>query len=276
MTDTDSESIEVELDEQSAVNPSLLPNPETLTFGPHGSSEAPDLKFDSVRLRVGRRPIARNLRTLYNQTGQATAPSPPINRAHDIWVLTYSVGLLGRPDVRQLGFSVRFPERPRVTIAQVFPETRFVQQVEGKLRGEAAIDLTGAAHLPAFSVGDSGTAGVHAEAGASASISAGIACNLSFALMSSVIQATGYGDFVGEWRFMKEGKRPLLGDQLMAHVLLAPKGIDLIKFDVQVSAVVKTSWWDDAPAMLRSAWIPLRCNLPEDESGLGSAGLTSP
>jgi hypothetical protein len=109
-------------------------------------------------------------------------------------------------------------------------------------------------------------------AGANATIVAkvGAACNLSFAVMSSTIQATGVGDNVGEWQFEKE-ETPLLGDQIMAHVILVPRYTRALHFEVQTTALATTSWWKDAPAMFRSDWIPLKCELPNYQQALRSA-----
>jgi len=88
--------------------------------------------------------------------------------------------------------------------------------------------------------------------------------------MSGTIQSTGVGDSVGEWLFEKEDT-PLLGDQIMAHVILVPRYTRALHFDVQASAVMATPWWEDAPAMFRSDWIALKCDLPDYQQALRSA-----
>ena len=262
---------EIALDSSNAVDPNLLIAPSDRMAGPKTKTSDGefDAAFEKVSMRVGRRPVARSLVALYQASEQPIPADMAVFGAYDLWLITYSLSLMQAKRVKEVGFTVRFPKKPRVTILQVFPHTRFLRKIDGHVRNTATIDLTGGARVPSLGV-DIGGASVEVGGKLAVSASAGVAFDLSFSVMTSVVQATGHGDFVGSWVLEKEDT-PFGGDQLLAHVIATPRDIGTLRFEVEAYANVAPHWWPDAPVMLRTAPIQLDVELPDGSRGLEEA-----
>ena len=121
MSQAESEFIDVELGPQRAVAPNLLTRPPERKYG---GPEA-DIQFKGVRLRVGRRPIVFNLKKLYEKSGRELPGDLEVFGSYDMWVFTHSVGVVqegGWQYIQQLGFHVKFGERPIVTNLELLPQ----------------------------------------------------------------------------------------------------------------------------------------------------------
>lgn len=248
---------EIQLDSQSALDQDLLVPPSKRTFGAE-----PDVEAGRIRLRIGERPVARNLRVLYELSKREVPADLEVFISYDIWLLTHSISVVkegGFKQIRQLGYQMKFPDRPRVTVLEVLPQTRFVTNVGGFFKGEADIQLNGQAAVP-----DSITHLLDyvedLSLGGKVTLSnqINLVGRVSFAVMTPVIQAVGAGDSSSEWVFIKD-EQPLLGDQLMTQMILTPLRLNKLKFKARLYATISS--FNLIPARFQSDWIDLECIL---------------
>lgn len=248
---------EIQLERQSALDPDLLVPPSERTFGAE-----PDIEAGRIRLRIGERPVARNLRVLY-ELGKREVPADlEVFLSYDIWLLTHTISVVqegGFKQIRQLGYEMQFPDKPKVTVLEVLPQTRFVTKVGGCLKGEADIQLNGQVAVP-----DSITHLLDyvedLSFGGKVTLSnqLNVVGRVSFAVMTPVIQAVGVGDSRSEWVFIKD-ENPLLGDQHMTQMILTPLRLKKLKFKARLNATISS--FNLIPARLQSEWIDLECIL---------------
>lgn len=249
---------EIVLGIRSALDPDLMISPLDRTFG-----DDPEIEEGFLKLRIGDRPFARNLRTMYELNDRKVPDEIEIFMAYDVWLITHVVSIMqeaGYKKVKQLGCEVRFQEEPKVTILELLPQTRFIKKLGGLFKSEAGIQLNGKATLPA-SVSQLLNSVENFSLGAEMTLSsqANIVGKLSFAVMSAAVVATGVGDRRSEWLFNKAGDRPLQGDQLMVHVLLTPKHLKNVTFKARIYATI--SGFNFIPVRLKSEWVDLACDL---------------
>jgi len=248
---------EIELNRQSALDPDLLVPPSKRTLGTD-----PDIEAGPLRLRIGERPVARNLRALYELRGRQLPEDLEIFISYDIWLLTHCVSVVkegGFKQIRQMGYQMRFPDKPKVTVIEVLPQTDFVKRVGGFLKSESDIQINGQASLPDslthllnkvenLSFGGKLTISKHLN----------VVGMVSFSVMTPVIQAVGVGDNGSEWVF-KKYEQPLLGDQLMIQIVLTPPHLRRLNFKARLYATVTT--FNLVPVRFESQWIDLECSL---------------
>jgi len=234
--DSNSDVREVTLTFADALDRLLAVAPSQRTFGTE-----PELEKGQVRLRIGERPIVRDLKRLYRKSGKTLPPDLEVFSAYNIWMILYAVGIVrasGMREVDRFGFAITFPEKPRVTVLNVLPQTRFVKRVGAALKAEAALSLNGSAQLPeAVTQMLAQTDALSADASLKISTEANLVGTLSISVLTPIIQAIGTGSRRAEWVFEKS-EEPLLGDQHMAVTLLAPKSIDELETTVRLSATV--------------------------------------
>lgn len=249
---------EITLARQNATDPNLLVPPSQRHLG----GDEPDIEADRLRLRIGDRPIARNLRRLYELSDRQLPDTLEVFTSYDLWLLTHAVSVIkegGYKRVRHLGYRMSFQEKPRVTVVDILPQTHFVTKVGGFFRAETDIQLNGEAKVPdsltelleeVESISLGGQIRISAEAN--------VVGRVSFSVMTPVIQAVGVGSNGSEWVFRKD-EQPLLGDQLMIQIVLTPRRLREIKFRAQLHAAITT--FDFLPALLESDWLDLECEL---------------
>lgn len=225
-----------------AVDPLLATPPSERTFGPGGRA---DLQKGQVLLRVGQRPIVTNLKGVYLKSHQELPPNFEVFSAYDIWLIAFGVGILrkaGFREVKQFGLSVTFPEKPRVTVLDVLPQTEFVKRLGSDLKSELALGLNGSARASANVVADivpTAPLQLSADASLKASAELNVVGNISFSVQTPIIQAIGVGGSCAEWVFKKSDK-PLVGDQHMMVTLLTPKNTEDLETTLRLSATIST------------------------------------
>jgi hypothetical protein len=227
---------EVDLTFADALDPVLAVPPSQRTLG-----SEPQLRQARVRLRIGERPIVRDLKRVHRTMGKTLPPDFEVFSAYNIWMILFAVGIVresGMREVDRFGFAVTFPDSPRVTVLSVLPQTRFVTRAGASLKAEAAVSLNGSATLPeavAHALSQSDV--LSADASLKISTEANVFGTLSFSVLTSVIQAIGTGGRHAEWQFEKS-EQPLVGDQHMAIVLLAPKSVEQLETTTRLSASI--------------------------------------
>jgi len=248
---------EIVLNWDNASDPDLKISPYKRTFGME-----PEIEEKQIRLRIGKRPIVRNLRTLYEINSRSLPEDLELFVAYDIWMITHVVSIVqasGFRKVKQLGYQVNFPEDPKITVLEVLPQTQFVKKIGTSCESITDIQLNGQAQVPQEltnmldqieSISFNGKLAM--------SNSVNIVGRLSFSIMTPIVQAVGKGDDSSEWIFTKDEK-PLLGDQLMVQIILTPKFLDEITFQSRVYATIST--FNVLPVRLKSDWITIQCEL---------------
>lgn len=181
----------------------------------------------AFRMRVGDRPIARNLRRLYELQGKQVPPELDIFTRYDLWLVSFYFSAVGTPlfdHVSEMGMTVDYTGRPPVTVTSVFPTTKFVQYASTK----AEVDISISGQADAKAAGGA----IKAEAGVD------LAASLSINVMSPSILAVGAGSSNSEWIFSRTTERPLEGEQEVGHVVLARRGQRKLECEVQLRATV--------------------------------------
>lgn len=264
----DEDALDVVLSPEDSLDPDLLIPPSERHLGPETQIER-----DNIEVRIGRRPFVRSLSALYESSGQEVPRGMEIYKAYKLWLLTHSVSVIkepGRRDVRRLGYEVAFPDEPRVTVVEVFPQSRFVKklgaELESRFMFEAGVELNGQAAPPeaitellkqVHPLSFGGKAGAKAEIVAKGDFVG----RLSFAVMTPIIEAVGVGDDYSQWVFTRD-TRPLVGDHIMMQVILVPNGLRELQFRARVSAITTT--FNLLPNKRRSEWVDLSVPLPRD------------
>lgn len=237
----DDGSTEITLTLGDAVDPLLAIPPSQRTFGPRDTA---DLQKGHVRLRIGDRPVVCNLKLLYLKSHQKLSPQFEVFSAYDIWLIAFGVGILresGFSEVDHFGFSVTFPQKPRVTVLDVLPQTEFIKRIGSELKSELALSLNGSARASAYAgpIPESVVPlALSADASLKASTELNVVGNISFSVQTPVVQAIGVGGCCAEWVFKKVDK-PLVGDQHMMVTLLTPSDTEEIKATVRLSATIR-------------------------------------
>lgn len=250
---------EITLDIASnALDPYLMVPPSERDFGGE-----PNIETKGIRIRIGERPFARDLRSLYESNGRKLPPDFEVFRSYDIWLLTQSVSLIkeGRfKEVREVGYQVRFPDKPKITILDVLPRTEFVKISKASLKSEVDIQINGGASNVVDSTErlSDGSESFHSGVKLKTHTGINMAVRLSFSVMTQKITAIGIGDHVSEWVFKKDDNL-LVGDQLMVQTLLTPKRLKKLKFEARAYATI--SGFCSLPVKLCSDWIKLECDL---------------
>src|ERR1041385_6713187 len=107
--------VDLELGMDDAVDPGLLTTPDKKVYGGTPS----EIKKKRIRIRLGERPTARNLRLLLEGAGQTLPPNLSVYKGYNIWLINLSVGVVkegGWQDVTQLGLQTEMPDKPRYTV----------------------------------------------------------------------------------------------------------------------------------------------------------------
>jgi hypothetical protein len=109
--------------------------------------------------------------------------------------------------------------------------------------------LNGAIEIPAGVLSAIPHMPASVDAVARSKVSADVAVNLSFSVMSPVTVAVGKGDRRAEW-VIEPADEPLIGDQELFFTVLTPLVADEIEMSASVQATISS--FDFVPCLLRS------------------------
>lgn len=251
--------VEMELTPEDAVDPRLFIAPQNRTFGGTADSE---LLHKKIRVRMGERPTARNVRKMFEAEGKELPADLKVYAAYDIWLVGMSVGVLkegGWQSVKRLGLQVELPSSPRFVVIGMAPETRLIVRGNAGLECRLELGANGGLAVPdAVSAAVKAALPVTAEASASAKVSAKSGVNVSFSVISPAIIAVGKGDRRVEW-VIEDADGPLLGDQELCFTVLTPIVADEIEMTARISATIST--FDLLPCLLRGPEVPVKAVL---------------
>jgi len=233
----------------------LLRNPHELHYG------GADIEKGSLRVRIGRRPIAMDIASLYRRRGRAVPDEYMVFEGHNIWLLNHSVGILrgrGALDPSHVHYEIEFAD-DRAIITDVLPQPKFLRQGTGGLRCEAEIRLNGRA-VPAAEAEANPAPADNIMFGAELNPFVGddTVGRVSFPVLTPNLQAAGAGDMIGQWILERSGE-PFSGDQSLMELVLLDRHIRRLSCRVRVSASV-TSFFG-FPLKMRGDWVQLDVNL---------------
>jgi len=236
--------VDVELGSENAYDHNLLIPPSARRLG----GQDADVKFKKIKIRIGRRPTAKNLRRVYELTGRAVPQDIEVFRSYDLWLLTNSFSVLkegGFDQVQQVGFSVFLREEPKCSVQGILPTSEFIKRLGMDAVVDAHLALSGQLQVPELPAALS-TVSESISTGGDIKVSTDVSLvgRISFSVMTPTIQAIGVGDNQSTWLFQRlSGSRPLLGDQVVTQVIVTPKRLSQLVFDAEVFANVSTFGW---------------------------------
>ncbi|MGC4052814.1 MAG: hypothetical protein QM757_26080 [Paludibaculum sp.] len=231
-----------------------LRGPDQLRYG------SADIETGALRVRVGRRPIALNVATLYRRRGRPVPEEYLVYEGHNIWLLNHSVGILrdrGALDASHVHYEMEFANEQAV-ITEILPQPRFLRTGSAGHRCEAEIRLNGRA-VPAEEETVVGPT-ENLFFGAQMQMLAGDATvgRVSFPVLTPNLQASGAGDSTGQWILERAGE-PISGDQTMMELVLLDRHVKRLKCRVRVSASMTTVF--GFPKRVRADWLDLDVEL---------------
>lgn len=239
----------------------LLRCPRDLRFGPE-ETENESISVEGLQVRLGDRPIAKNLRRLYELGHKGLPPDLAVFDAYDIWVITHTIGAIrrtGRATILALGYEVRFEEDQVFTI-DLLPQSKFNTIIDGTFGTNVELGAEGHAGLP-------GVAGILLESfeylGGDATVKLSselkVIGHVSFSMISPIVSTVGIGSSRCEWCFHVD-RNPLLGEQIMLQTILVPRYTEVVKFKIRGYALIRPKWVSFS-ARFGTAWLPVECQL---------------
>ena len=226
-----------------------------------GEEEPWEEVTSGLRVSIGNRPVARNLRKLYQEGHSGTLPELPAYDVWDIWIINHTIGVIktgGSVAIQALGYEADFMDDKRVYTIDILPRTRF--NVHGpSLTARAELSAEGHAHIA--SGGEAPTSVISLGAGASLALDGRINVlgTMSLQMLTPVVQAVGKESDRVQW-YLEKDKQPLLGEQTMTQTILVPKGTSKIEFKARATISVKPSFLSFS-ARYQSPWKTVECTL---------------
>jgi len=241
----------------------LYRSPHDKSFGPKSAGGGAAVAASGVEVRLGNRPVARNLGRLYELGHKQMPNGLAVFDAYELWLITHAVSAIrkgGSATVRALGYEAVFDEREVCTI-DLLPPTRF----RTWLQASAELDLgaEGNLELPdqALTLLPLETllgGGARLRLSSAVNVIGRFSCNL----LSPVVTAVGCQQSRCEWWFEPDGDKPLLGDQLMVQTVLVHPGTDVLRFKTRGHALIKPAFYTlFVSTPLKTKWLDVECNL---------------
>lgn len=249
--------LEINLNYKNAIDPYLHipPNERDLGGEPH-------IETKNIRLRIGERPVAFDLRTLFEENNRQVPEHIQIFKSYTIWVINHNIGIIkegGYKSINKLGYRVQFPDEPKVTVIDILPQSRFIKKLEMSFKNETDIQINGQVSIPdPLVILMNILKDIQLDAKINIANHLNIVGRFSFSVISPITQAVGVGDRTSEWLFTKKDK-PLIGNQNVAQIVLTPRYTRKLNFKSQIYATVST--FNLIPSKLESEWIDLECEL---------------
>jgi len=249
---------EIEFNENDIYDRKLLQRPDTKVFGQHDYQ-----KFNSVKLRIGRRPYVVNLTQYFLRESEKDHNKYDIFKEYDFCLLFQTISVLPSEGIDKLstfGCKMRFVEEAPVTVLEVMPRTEFIELASGKLH--VSLDGSGTLGLavPDMEAKIINDVSVHTGAKLEAVAGAEFKFNLSFSVLTPKVISLGSGDNLSEWVFYRKDK-PLVGTHQLVTLLLARRPVSRLDYEINLYGTVSKFGF---PTKFRNdEWLGLSAPIPE-------------
>jgi len=113
--------------------------------------DIPDIEKGRIRLYIGNRPTALNLKKLYSQLGKEIPPEIELFKSYNAYILTHRVGIIkvgGFDSINQVGYRIRFSKDEPVIVLDLMPQARFIKNIEGNFNFDAELSINGQLRVP--------------------------------------------------------------------------------------------------------------------------------
>jgi hypothetical protein len=230
----------------------------------YGNELTDNIVVKSLEVRLGDRPLCRNLRRLYELTHRELPADIAVFDEYDVWSITHTISAIHRrdsyPKVIGLGYEVDFQDAEKILTIEILPRSKFITLSEVKSEVKFDLGLEGHAQPPEV-VREFLDEFEYLGGDASVKLSSDLKVigRVSFSVMSPVIQAVGLGSSHCEWLFEVEDK-PLLGDQIMLQTILVPRGTSVLNFKARGYALLRPNWISFS-TMIYTNWLNVECLL---------------
>lgn len=238
---------------------------QSLYYLHFGSKSGPqsEISKNGLTMRIAERPVAKNLRRLY-ELGHVSLPTGlNIYDAYDIWIIAHAVGVIrtdGSGLIESVGYEADFGDDEEVLTIDLLPQTRFQTALETTLEVQADVGAEGHVDVPeparemldqAYPIGG--------DAHIRLSTAAGTVGRVTLPVMTPRVQAIGKMGSRCQWQF-ETGSEPVLGDQVMLQTMLVPIGTRSISYRVRGRVLLRADWVSFAVPR-RTKWIDVTCQL---------------
>jgi hypothetical protein len=228
----------------------------------------PSALADTYQLRVGDRPYARSLRTLF-KLREIKYPPELAALPGEVYAIVHAVGMFvpeGRLNrIDAIGYRAGFNDRG--TTVDLLPAPKFRQwaslgingnvnvgmSADGSIKAPAELTslLTSLAPIP-----------LSAEAELRVGGSATMVGNLSLRLQMQTLEIQAVGQASSEviWQFRRTDK-PLIGDQVMVQTVVVPSKQAVLDFEIQATTTIDPGVFH-RPIRLDSPLVRVAVELP--------------
>jgi hypothetical protein len=224
----------------------------------------PDIATDKIRLYIGSKPIAFNLKTLYETLGKELPPEIQIFKSYNAYIINHTIGVIregGIDNIKQIGYRVRFSSETDIIVLDVMPQAKYIKNIGGDFNFEADLNLNGELSVPdeltEFLKENVQYVGVGGKLKAATDNK--VVGRFSFSVQTPEIQSIGKGNNYSEWCFNKSDT-PLYGNDIeMYQIVLVDRFADDLTFEANVYTTL--SLWNMIPSRRESKWVEISCEL---------------
>lgn len=216
---------------------------------------------DGLRIRLGDRPMAKNLRVLYRAAHHEMPADGSVFDAYDVWLITHTAGVIRRTGgaaVEALGYEADFADATQIYTVDLLPQIRFSTLADTGWETCVDIGAGGEAREPEDAIQLLAST-QHLGGGAMLNPSVDVALigRVNFPLLTPTMQTVGKGASRCQWYFERD-REPLLGEQTMLQTVLMPKFAVPSEFRVRAYVMIKSRWLK-SPARFNTEWVNVEC-----------------
>ena len=127
----------------------LLLSPYEVEYGP--KEKDPLVSVSGLKIQLGDRPIAKNLRKLYKLKHETFPGDLAVFDRYDIWLLFHSIGAVSRDrraEVQVLGYEADFDNEQEVYTVEMLPQSRFCRRFGASFESVVDLGIEGKAQVP--------------------------------------------------------------------------------------------------------------------------------
>lgn len=223
------------LSDEFTIIPELDVAPDQWHFG-----EEADISECNIDVRISEEPISENFfkKSELDKTPLGSEYQTLYER-FDLWLIKHSIGIIDRSkscDITEFGYKLSYEDK--VQILEMTPQTKFIKpKLTGGFQFQACFKANGEAAVPEINL-NTQPVDLALSADMNTEVKTDIGLVLSMPALSPLIQTSGQYSKYGEWSIKKDAT-PLVGDQILTHIILAEKGLSELKYKCRVYCNIK-------------------------------------